>query len=241
MPAGTGNTDSEPSVVSIHGAGLRPWIWDEWSASLAAPHFAASFPGRDERTEHLKTIGLAEYVDHVQHQIENWAVENVVLVVHSIGGVVGLEVARRLPDRVVGFVGVCAAIPKPGESFLSCYPFHQRLFRRAIMRVAGTKPPDATVRRSLGEGVSDDTLDRIVYQFIPEARRLYTDRITAPPPPVSTAYIKTMRDAEFAPALQDSMIANLEVDEVATIDAGHLPMLSHPYELADIVNAYLEE
>ncbi len=69
-----------------------------------------------------RTLGLAGYVDHVRRQIDEWSVGQVTIVAYSIGGVVSLDVAKELPDRVAGFVGVSAAIPKPGGSFLSCYP-----------------------------------------------------------------------------------------------------------------------
>lgn len=241
MPRDYTASDEPYGVVSIHGAGLDTWIWDAVTPALEVPHLPATFPARDGDREGTAGLGLRDYVDHVCQQIEGWPPTEIVLVAHSIGGVVGKEVAEVLADRVVGFVGVCAVIPELGGSFLSCYPPHQRLIQRAVMRVAGTKPPDAVIRKSLCNGLSEAQTDRIVERFRPESRKLYTDASTAEIPDVQSLYVKTMDDNELSLSLQEAMIDNLRPDEVATIDAGHVPMLSHPDQLAGLVNAFNEE
>lgn len=223
-------------VVFVHGAGLDTWIWEEVASALDAAHLAVAFPPEDDRA----TFGLAGYVDHVRRQIDEWSVGQVTIVAHSIGSVVGLDVAKELPDRVAGFVGVSAAIPKPGGSFLSCYPVHQRLIRHVVMRLAGTKPPDGAIRKSLCNGLSDAQADRVVEQFRPESRRLYTDESSAEIPDVPSLYVKTMDDNELSRSMQDAMVATIQPDDVATIDAGHMPMLSHPDELAGLLNEFDE-
>lgn len=238
MPRDHTASDEPSGVVTIHGAGLDTWIWDAVTPSLEGPHLPAAFPARDGDREETAGLGLREYVDHVCQQIEAWPPAEIVLVAHSIGGVVGKEVAEVLEDRVVGFVGVCATIPEPGGSFLSCYPPHQRLIQRAVMRVAGTSPPDAVIRKSLCNGLSEAQADRIVEQFRPESRKLYVDASTAEISDVPSLYVKTMADNELSLSLQEAMIENLQPDEVATIDAGHVPMLSHPDQLASVLNAF---
>lgn len=241
MPHDYTASEETRSVVSIHGAGLDTWIWNEITPALEGPHLPATFPARDGDREGTAGLGLRDYVEHVCRQIEEWPPMEIVLVAHSIGGVVGKEVAEILADRVVGFVGVCAAIPEPGGSFLSCYPPHQRLIQRAIMRVAGTSPPDAVIRKSLCNGLSEAQADRIVKQFRPESRKLYIDTSTAEIPDVQSLYVKTTHDNELSVSLQETMIDNLRPDGVATIDTGHVPMLSCPNQLAGLLNAFNEE
>lgn len=142
------------------------------------------------------------------------------IVAHSIGGVVSLDVAKELPDRTSGFVGVSAAIPKPGGSFLSCYPVHQRLIRHVVMRLAGTKPPDGAIRKSLCNGLSDAQADRLVEEFQLESRRLYTDESSAEIPDVPTLYVKTATDNELSLAFQETMAANLRADESTRCRSG---------------------
>ncbi|MFC6719095.1 alpha/beta fold hydrolase [Natrialbaceae archaeon GCM10025810] len=241
MPPDYAASDEQSGVVSIHGTGLDAWIWDEMTPALEVPHLPVTFPDRNGDREGRGGLGLPDYVDHVCRQIAEWPPTELVVVAHSIGGVIGKEVARVLADRAVGFVGVCATIPEPGGSFLSCYPFPQRLIQRVVMRVAGTKPPDGVVRKSLCNGLSEPQADRIVEQFRPESQKLYTDTSLADVPDVPSLYVKTLDDDELSPALQETMVANLQPRAVVTIDSGHMPMLSHPNHLAASVNEFTAE
>jgi len=228
-----------PGLLYLHGAGLDTWIWEEHVGHLETPTLAASFPGR-EGSGVASGLGLPDYVDHVSRQIEEWSVDEFVVVPHSIGGVVGTEVAAAFPERVVGFVGVCAAIPTPGGSFLSCLPFPQRTLQRILTRVIGTNPPDSVVRRSLCRGLSEEDTDRVVEGYVPESRKLYTDRIEGRIPDLPAQYVETTDDPEFGSALQAQMAANLSAGTTASLASGHLPMLSHPAELASILKRFVE-
>lgn len=233
-------SSSEVGFVYVHGAGLDTWIWDDLTQLQDTAQLSVSFPGREGGSAVRERFGLQEYVDHVCRQVEEFSMRKVVIVSHSVGGVVGLEAASRLRERVAGFVGVCAAIPRPGESFLSCYPFHQRLIREVIVRLAGTKPPDSAIRDSLCTGLSEEHTSRIIAQFTPESRRLFTDDRNAAIPDVPTLYVKTTSDKELSSSLQDTMSTNLGADEVRTIESGHMPMLSNPRELAEILEDFRE-
>src|SRR5690554_2613673 len=113
--------------VLIHGAGLGGWIWREVEPKLELPTLAVDFPGRDLAPKQRGALSLNDYVTALQAQIEAFECERVILVAHSIGGVLALPIAAALGDRVAGMVGVKAAIPAKGGSFLSCLPLPKRL------------------------------------------------------------------------------------------------------------------
>jgi pimeloyl-ACP methyl ester carboxylesterase len=155
------------------------------------------------------------------------------VVAHSIGGVVGLEVAKRLGDQAAGFMGVCASIPRPGDSYATALPFPQKLILPLLLKLAGTKPPESAIRSSLCNGLDQAQTDSIVAAFQPESVQLYTDKTTTNPlPSLPTFYVKTLQDKQFSSSAQDAMAANLPSAQVFTVESGHLPMLSHPSELA---------
>lgn len=232
------HSSSDHGLVYIHGAGLGAWIWEDLTQVHNVPHLAVSFPDRDRNTAVRDKLGLKAYVNHVCQQIEGWPVRNFIIVSHSIGGVVGLEVASNFSDRVIGFIGICAAIPKPGGSFISCYPVHQRIIQQALMRFVGTKPPDPAIRRSLCAGLSEEQTSRVIDQFTPESRGLFVDSCNTDMPRVPTLYIRTTDDKEFGDSIQEVMIDNLEADKVVSIDSGHMPMLSNPRKLAKILSNF---
>ncbi|CAN5774617.1 hypothetical protein BH23GEM9_BH23GEM9_25590 [soil metagenome] len=224
----------------IHGAGLAGWIWRDVGAALALPHLACEYPGRDAPSR-ISSLGLADYVSHIEGQIAAWPVPNVVLVAHSIGGVVALSVAEALGPRVAGFVAVSAAIPADGGSFLSVLPLPQRILTRVIMRVFGTRPPASAIRSGMCSDLPAATATDVVRRFVPEALRLYTDPAGAVVPAVPRLYIRSTEDREFSTGLQDRMIENLDADEVVDVETGHLPMLAAPGHVAAALNRFVDE
>jgi pimeloyl-ACP methyl ester carboxylesterase len=162
------------------------------------------------------------------------------VVTHSVGGVVGAEVARLVPDRVSGFLAVTAAIPRAGQSFTSAMPLPNRWVLAAAMRLAGTRPPDKVIRRGLGDGLPDDIVDRVVAEFTTESRGLYLNKAATPSWPARRGYVATTRDRELPLSLQERFAQQLDANWMDKIDAGHLPMVQNPKSLADSIHQFLE-
>jgi pimeloyl-ACP methyl ester carboxylesterase len=161
-----------------------------------------------------------------------------VIVAHSLGGVVALKLAAGLSTRLAGFVGVGAAIPADGGSFVSSLPLPKRVLTRVLMRVAGTRPPEAAIRRGLCSDLGAREADEVVRRFVPESRAVYLERTTAPAPRVPGRYVLLTEDREFGVPLQRTMASSLHAADMREISSGHMPMLSQPDELARVVNEF---
>lgn len=221
-------TKEEIGVVFIHGVGLRGSIWREVAEGLPNPCLLADFPLRDAQEEERKELTLEDYVDCLTRQIEAWKIRKFILVAHSIGGVLALELARRFSDRVIGLTAVGAIIPTGGGSFLSALPQPNRWIIAAIMRLLGTRPPEKMIRANLCNDLLPSQADEIVHRFLPESRLLYTERIGAPVPDMPKLYVKLTQDREVLPQLQDRMIKHFGRTHVFELASGHLPMISNP-------------
>lgn len=232
------SSETDVSFLLVHGAGLDVWVWEDLLPLVEAPTLPATFPAREADQTVRDGLRLADYTNAIIEQIDEWDVPRVILVAHSIGGAVCMEVASRLTNRVTGFVGLSAGIPEPGQSFLSCFPFHQRVVQQAVLRFAGTRPPERVIRRSLCTELTDEQADRVVAEFIPESRYLYTDPVDGIIPDIQTRYIQTSTDKSITPDQQTKMATALETDDVVTLDTGHLPMLSRPDELASALDEF---
>jgi pimeloyl-ACP methyl ester carboxylesterase len=226
--------DETTAFVLVPGAGLGGWIWRDVVPLLDAPAVAVDYAGDGAPR---MDMGMHDYVAAVTTQAESAGVHRLILVGHSVGGLVALEAASLLGERVAGFIGVAAAVPLAGRSFVDALPLPQRLVMRTLLRVAGTKPPQSAIRSGLASGLGDGVADEVVRRFQPESRALYFSRRGASPPPVRRLYIRTKDDREFNHAMQVRMSANLG-SEVVAMDGGHLPMLERPQELADRLNAF---
>lgn len=232
--------NGEPiGLVFIHGAGLNSRIWESVASGLRHPCLFIDFPAVGPGAVSRQKLSLRDYTDHIRQQIAAWDVRKFVLVAHSLGGVLALRVAADWPERLVGFIAVGAAIPENGGSFLSTLPRAKRLLLGAMLRIVGTRPPEAAIRQGLCGDLLPEQATEVVRSFIPESVRVYTERIGAPVPNVPKLYVLLERDAEFALPLQQQMASNLAAHETARLETGHLPMLSRPDELRRLLLEFL--
>lgn len=228
-------------IVLLHGAGLGSYIWDEMIPHLDIASIAVDFPNRNGGNKANAGLNLNDYTNAVLDRIENWNKENIILVTHSISGVVGLSVAKKLEHRLAGFVAIGASIPKNGGSFLSSLPLPQHLIMWSAITLAGTKPPVSAIRLGLCNDLTKEQADKVVENFTPESKRLYTQKSHAGIPSVKTMYIKLSLDNEFPLGVQNQFARNLNTSQIVELESGHLPMLSVPGLLAATINNFVEE
>ena len=206
------------------GAGLPATIWDEVRALLPGESLVAKYPkGR---------ASLSDAAASVAAQAAEWPAYH--LVAHSLGGAVAAAIVECEPHRVEAVTGICAVVPRPGSSFTGSLPFPQKFVLPLIMRVLGTKPPESAIRSGIGAGLSPATVDRLVADFDPESRRLYTDRVGRDVTwPRNAAYLLTTED-ELAIRLQERYAAELGATPTR-LATGHMPMATHPDQVARLV------
>ncbi|MGO4537809.1 alpha/beta fold hydrolase [Paenibacillus sp. 2TAB19] len=228
------------ALVFIHGAGLDSRIWKQVADGMNYPCLLVDYPHRGDTGGSLKDLHLKDYVAHIRRQVDEQNYQRIVIVAHSLGGVLGLRLAAEMPEQVKGFVAIGAAIPKNGGSFVSIMPFAKRLLLSVIMRLAGTRPPESAIRSGICNDLSPESANEIVRRFTPESVYVYSDRSEAPVPSVPKLFIRLTRDKELALALQQQMIANLSPEQVHSLETGHLPMLSDPNGVRHAIEIFLQ-
>jgi pimeloyl-ACP methyl ester carboxylesterase len=98
----------QPNLVLVHGWMCDQSYWSEQVSALAegfgvitvdlAGH-GASATNREQWT--IPSLGA-----DVEAVISELGLEDVIVVGHSMGGLVAMDVARRLPDAVIGIIGI---------------------------------------------------------------------------------------------------------------------------------------
>lgn len=231
------NENQKIGIVFISGAGLNSSIWDKVRVHLRAPSIAVDFPNRGNKTAN-KYLSLADYVTEAKRQIESAPFKEYIFVCHSIGGIVGLELAKVLSKSLKGFIAVSASIPLSGQSYISSLPFPQSTVTGLMIRMMGTQPPRSAIESGLCSGLSAEDTKNVVENFTPEAKSLYFSKIEYEKITAPTMYIKTLQDKAFPLPVQEQMVRNLGTKNVKTIESGHLPMLNKSDELAKILNQF---
>lgn len=233
--------EQEAGLVLLHGAGLAAFVWDDVVSRLRPRTLPVEFPNRGKGKRANRGLALRDYTTSAAEQVEGWDQGPVVLVAHSIGGCVALELAERLGDRVVAMVGIGAAFPRDGGSFIDCLPFPRKLFMPLLLRLFGTRPPDRAIEQGLCADLPPELSRVVVERFTPESRSLYTDNVRYDSLPPERWYVKLTADRDFPPSAQDAMIDNLEATRVIEVDSAHLPMLSRADVVAGILTDLVDD
>ena len=97
----------KPALVFVHGWSCDQSYWD-----AQAPHFARQhkvvtidLAGHGESGQDRHTWTMAAFGEDVVAVVKELALDQVVLIGHSMGGAVIAEAARRMPERIIGLVG----------------------------------------------------------------------------------------------------------------------------------------
>ncbi|MFG0252065.1 MAG: alpha/beta fold hydrolase [Phycisphaerales bacterium JB038] len=100
--------EGETTLVFIHGWACNRSFWKHQLDVFADDYQVVSLdlPGHGESGTSRETWSILPLADGVQAVVEKLDLEHVILVGHSMGGSVSLEAAARLPERVLGVVGV---------------------------------------------------------------------------------------------------------------------------------------
>ncbi len=228
----------ETALVFMHGAGLGSYIWDEVVRILPNQSLQIDYPnrGKSRANRHLT---WQDYQAEVAREIRGWKSGPFVLVAHSIAACLSIPLLEIFASDVAGFVAIGACIPKRGQSFCDTLPFPQSHLLPLILNVFGTRPSNQMIKAQLCHDLNQKQTKSVIERFTPEARNLYTHKIEYRHLPEDSLYIKLLADKALAPSIQEQMIANLSGARMATLRTGHLPMLSKPQALADILLEYV--
>lgn len=239
------NANLKPQTyVLVHGAWQAPYVWDEVKASLIKNGhqvIVVELPGHGKEATPPQNLSLNLYRDKVIEAISK-ADRKVILVGHSMGGMVVTAVAESIPSKISRLIYIGAFLPSSGQS---------------IGDLAKTDP-DSQLGPTLIEAVDHLTLDvkseELTRLFISDGtvatKQKVQDNYRAEPAiPFSNAveltsqkfgsvekiYIKTLQDIVISPRLQDQMISKAGIKTIYEINSSHSPFLSQPKAVSDLL------
>ena len=173
-------------------------------------------------------VNLTTQVRDVVNEIKWKALDGLVLVGHSYGGVVISGVAEQVLDRIACVIYKDAAIPKDGESFADLAPG---------MDVGGATIPAPPT--SEGDYVSEADRAWVDSKATPQPTATFTEKIRltgAYERVPNKIYIRAARGPDFFDAVADRM-RSLRDSTVYDVAAGHDIEIDAPEELSMVLAA----
>ena len=238
-----------PAVVFVHGVGSSAAIWDYQLQALADRYrcFAIELRGNgsaqtDPAPESITRDG---FVEDVLAVIKTASVEDFHFVGCSLGGVVGFELMRRVPSRILSltFVGSFAAYPNAATQVATVTAGVSEAGSVAAFaqaRVAKILPADAPQARI------DETLAQMAQKSLPSylasTRATWTGDYRAELCEINvpTLVICGERDPIAPVALSQEIASGIAGAQLVVIPrAGHVTNADAPDAFNDVLSEFL--
>ena len=239
----TNNTNST-TIVLVHGAWSDATAWQAVVPVLQAQGhevIAINLPGHGTDATSFANISLQTYVDVVKNAIGDR--KNVILVGHSMAGIVISQVAEEIPGQIKELVYLAAYLPQNGESLLSL----------------AKQDADSHIGKYLqvdqANGSANVAKDGVIDVFAADAPAQVGEYIAnnikpEPLAPLATpvtltdanfgsvkkVYIHTTEDHAVSFTLQKTMVKNNgHISKEYSLPSSHTPFISMPDKLAAIL------
>ncbi|MCH8011592.1 MAG: alpha/beta fold hydrolase [Candidatus Marinimicrobia bacterium] len=226
--------------VLIHGAWHGSWCWDKVVPLLEKEGHkveAPDLPGHGRDKTPIPEISLKAYADRVC-QILDTQSEPVILVGHSMGGVVITQTAEYRPEKIKTLVYLTAFLLRNGEFLLQLAEGDTEALVLPNLIMAEDQSyatvRDEAIKETFYGDCSDEDVARAKSLLVPQAVAPFATPVNTTEEKfgrVPRVYISCLRDKAITPALQEKMYKVLPCEKVISMDTSHSPFFSAPEEL----------
>ncbi|MFD0586452.1 alpha/beta fold hydrolase [Paenibacillus sp. GCM10027627] len=225
------------TYVLVHGACQGEWVWDRVKPeleSLGHKVVTLDLPGSGKDMTPPQEVTLDLYVDKVVNAIKQQN-EDVILVGHSMGGVVITQTAEYVSDKLDKLVYLCAFLPRNGESLAGKSEGEKGPkfeFNEKDMTLA---PAAETVEPTFFNAVANEELKQWAMGLCrPQPLVPFQQEVSISDDKfgsVERVYIETTLDQAIPIEFQRRMNTETTCKTILTMEADHAPFLSKTDEL----------
>lgn len=237
------------TFVLVHGAWHGEWCWDKIVPSLQdAGHRVLTFdlPGHGKDKTPPSEVTLKNYTDHLCSILDNES-ERVILVGHSMGGIVITQTAEYRPEKIQLLVYLCAFLPTNEQTLLQILENDKKESPPAVVL-----SEDKTNLELKDDLIKDTFYGECSESDIFEAKRklcvqpllpfITPVRITEDHfEKVPRVYIETLKDNAISILCQREMCTKTPCRKIITLDTDHSPFFSQPEVLSSHLKKLVSE
>jgi pimeloyl-ACP methyl ester carboxylesterase len=227
------------TFVLVHGASHGAWCWKKVVPLLEQKGhtvIAPDLPGHGQDSASIADVTLEAYTDRVCDVLDKQN-ESVILVGHSMAGVVIAQVAEYRPEKMEKLVFITAVIPANGESL-----------RQATENVRNpdfiTVADDESYYSYKDELVKDIFYGDCSDEDIAFAKSMLVPQPTSPvvePVHISEGkygrvprvFIECLQDRILLPHFQKGLYTAFPCEQVISMNTSHSPFFSAPEALTN--------
>ncbi|WP_172296397.1 alpha/beta fold hydrolase [Pseudoruegeria sp. HB172150] len=236
-------------LILIHGAWAGGWVWDKLVPELAVrgrKAVALELPGNGHHPIAPENVAAEDYLKCLDDAIGDGPVA---LVGHSGGGMLMTAGAEYFGDRVSQGIWIAGMLLPDGKSFDDIQETVAGPGKRfgvtpyIVPSVDGrtsTVPPDAAIRfffQDLPQGDAETAAARLTPQ--PAAGYRMTSQTGLAFTALPKLYVLARQDRSVIPEAQWLMCVGVKNLTVKEVDSGHVPQISQPSSLAEMIDGWL--
>jgi pimeloyl-ACP methyl ester carboxylesterase len=229
------------NYLLIHGAMRGAWLWDKLMPLLmkgGGNPIAIDLPGHGDRKADSSWVTMSDYISDVIDFIRKESLKDLVLVGHSMSGIVISKVAEEIPERIKHLVYLAAVVPRDNEALIELLTKERQ---ETLQKLHGKVKEVFGTLEQLGPmyftDLDGEEKEFYLKQLTPQPLAPFFEKNhfnQFPRIPVPKTYILGLRDKSLPPELTRKFAERLEVTPVE-IDAGHDMMVSRPDEVAKVL------
>ena len=230
----------------VHGSWHGAWCWDLVAKRLSsAGHMvrAIDLPSHGDDERNPEDVTLAHYSAAVCAEVMDMG-GDVILVGHSMGGLVISAASELMPDVISKLVFVAALIPQENDTLLDLTEKHipvPRLLDQAVHPEGLVGHINQDIAHELFyTDLSEQTAQGLIAQLSPQPLmplmtpvQITEENFGALP----KLYIECTKDKTIPIGAQRAMLRAAKISDVISLQSAHSPFISMPDQLADILKS----
>jgi len=225
------------TYVLVHGAWHGSWCWCKIVPLLEQKGHrveAYDLPGHGCDKTPVSGVSMEAYVDSVCKILDAQS-EPVILVGHSLGGVIITQAAEYRPEKIEILVYIAAVLLRNGESPLNVPDTDSLLGPNMIMAEDGSVTiKDEVIREAWYSDCCDEDVAWAKSLLVPQNPATFATAVSTSEENfgrIPRVYIECLRDKALSPWVQKKMYTDVRC-KVISMETNHSPFLSAPEELA---------
>lgn len=230
------------TYILVHGAWQGEWVWELVKPKLESfghKVVTLDLPGSGKDMTPLQDVTLDLYVDKVVDVI-NQQNEKVILVGHSMGGIVITQTAEYVPYKIDKLVYLCAFLPRNGES-LGGKTVGEKgpKFSLNENNMTAELVPEFIEQTFFNATEDDEIKQAAIKRMRPQPLGPFQQEIKISDDKfgnVNRIYIETTLDHAIPIDFQRRMNTETPCNKIITMVADHAPFLSKTTELVQHLN-----
>ncbi|GAA4886758.1 alpha/beta hydrolase [Flaviramulus aquimarinus] len=232
------------TILLIHGAWEGAWSWKQTAEYIEQKRHtvkAIDLPGHGDDKTPTSEITLSVYVNRVKKELAKMDGQ-VILVGHSFAGFVISKVAEDLPEKIEKLVFVASAAPYEGKTAYEVFEadkgsefLDNLIFSKDKSTATMSRE---TIKEIIFTGATDAQIDALLPKLVAQATKPFFEQVITTPENfgrVPKAYIEATLDRAITIEEQRHGQKMLGIEEVVTLEQGHVPLETAPKELAEAI------